>query len=444
MQKHFFNSGLLTPDSVVQIWDRRKVQMFDAIVAESARWGDYRRDVDPVGAPSPIPLYDRDQEWAAERTRLFTSYFPVRTDRVIAQFRSRGYFPALQAPLFSVHGGRVMPGQLVTLSSPGGGEIYFTTDGSDPRMPASVGEQVLLSEGAPMRVFVPSDNALGTSWHGGNEPFDDSAWLTGTAAGFENTGTDYADLYDIDLLGTMYRTSPSCYVRMEFTIPDQVTLDTLTGLTLGVRHDDGFAAFINGAEAASKNAPAVLTWDGNGSSTPDSLAVQYQPYEVASEGISALRVGSNVLAIHAFNLNANSSDFLIDAILDATFASDAGLSPEAQLYDGAFPIDAPAVVRSRVLVAGEWSPLNEATFFVGVPASASNLAISEIMYNPAGADEAEFLELMNIADEPIDLSGVRFSEGVDFEFPLGAVLAPAQLRWWSAMQPPLDLRMVVG
>ena len=132
VQKHFFNGGLLTPDTVMAMWDKRKDEMFDAIVAESARWGDYRRDVDPTGAPSPIPLYDRDEEWAAERDRLFTSYFPVRTDNVFEQLQSAGYLPELKAPAFKLHGGNVAPGFSLGVSSMEG-DIYYTTDGSDPR-----------------------------------------------------------------------------------------------------------------------------------------------------------------------------------------------------------------------------------------------------------------------------------------------------------------------
>jgi hypothetical protein len=62
------------------------------------------------------------------------------------------------------------------------------------------------------------------------------------------------------------------------------------------------------------------------------------------------------------------------------------------------------------------------------PARAQNLVLSEIMYNPAGATEAEaaagfvdgddfeFAELLNIGSQTIDLSGVRFASGIDFDF----------------------------
>ena len=46
-----------------------------------------------------------------------------------------------------------------------------------------------------------------------------------------------------------------------------------------------------------------------------------------------------------------------------------------------------------------------------------NLRISEIMYNPIGGSDFEFIELENIGTELLDLAGVRFTEGIGFNFP---------------------------
>ena len=81
-------------------------------------------------------------------------------------------------------------------------------------------------------------------------------------------------------------------------------------------------------------------------------------------------------------------------------------------------------IRARTLHNGEWSALNEALFIVGDPASSANLVLTEIHYNPLGGGTLEFVELMNIADTPIDLTAVRFVAGIKFEFPAGFVLAP--------------------
>lgn len=59
------------------------------------------------------------------------------------------------------------------------------------------------------------------------------------------------------------------------------------------------------------------------------------------------------------------------------------------------------------------------------------LRVSELMYHPADGpldgDEYEFVELQNIGEEPLDLTGVSFVDGVTFTFPEGGpfnLLAP--------------------
>ena len=54
------------------------------------------------------------------------------------------------------------------------------------------------------------------------------------------------------------------------------------------------------------------------------------------------------------------------------------------------------------------------------------LVVSEIMYHPAGPNgDAEYVELMNISDtKTLEIGGVKFTEGIDFTFPAGTMLAP--------------------
>jgi hypothetical protein len=64
------------------------------------------------------------------------------------------------------------------------------------------------------------------------------------------------------------------------------------------------------------------------------------------------------------------------------------------------------------------------------PAQAG-LRITELMIQPAGsgdAEEAEYVELQNIGTTPLDLTGVRFTEGITFDFSTSALrnLAPGQ------------------
>ncbi len=52
------------------------------------------------------------------------------------------------------------------------------------------------------------------------------------------------------------------------------------------------------------------------------------------------------------------------------------------------------------------------------------LRITEIMYNPAGGNDYEYLELTNTGTVPLALQGVRFVEGIDFTFNAPFTLAP--------------------
>ncbi len=118
------------------------------------------------------------------------------------------------------------------------------------------------------------------------------------------------------------------------------------------------------------------------------------------------------------------------------------LAPSALAYQTAIPLQSATPINARVQLAdGSWGPLSAAQFTVGVPADATNLRISELNYHPgdltpaeraAGitdSDEFEFIELLNIANVPVDLSLVRFQqvvngnqiEGVQFDFADGSV-----------------------
>ena len=61
------------------------------------------------------------------------------------------------------------------------------------------------------------------------------------------------------------------------------------------------------------------------------------------------------------------------------------------------------------------------------PAGASNLAITEIHYHPAGEVAEEFLEITNIGGgAEVDLGGAAFTDGIDFLFPANTLLAAGE------------------
>ena len=124
IRMHFYNNGLLTPHSAMARWEKRAEEVRLAVMSESARWGDYRR------SDAPYTLHN---DWDREYNNLMENYFPYRTQRVIQQLRNRGLFPTIEPPVFSHESGYVEMNYELTLYS-GLGTIYYTTDGSDPRL----------------------------------------------------------------------------------------------------------------------------------------------------------------------------------------------------------------------------------------------------------------------------------------------------------------------
>ena len=144
IQKHFFNNGLLTPEQVDARWMRWADELEVALWAESARWGDAKR---------PSAPYTPDVQWIEDLNKFREDYFPRRTGIVLGQLRSQGLYPDVAAPRFSQHGGVVAEGTTIQLSADEG-TIYFTTNGSDPRLVggAVAPNALAVSESVPVAV----------------------------------------------------------------------------------------------------------------------------------------------------------------------------------------------------------------------------------------------------------------------------------------------------
>ena len=123
--KHFNYSGALTPAAATTRFDKLKTQIDRAIVGESARWGDAKTE----------PPINRDTDWINCVNSVRSGFLPTRTAVTLQQFRDKGWYPAIDPPLWSVRGGTVVAGSATTLALVAGqsGTIYYTTDGTDPR-----------------------------------------------------------------------------------------------------------------------------------------------------------------------------------------------------------------------------------------------------------------------------------------------------------------------
>ena len=208
---------------------------------------------------------------------------------------------------------------------------------------------VLLTSGATASYLVPPDDSFENTWM--TTGFDDTTWNTAaTGLGYDensNYGPEFGE--GGDLGNALNGQNTSIYIRIPFNVADA---STFTEMTLRMKYDDGFVAYLNGQQVAAANAPSRPQWDSQAvTDNPEGEAIKFndRPLDDASK---LLREGENLLAIHGMDGTA-SSDFLI--------------TPRIQgiRYTGAEPISIKASgttrIRARSLLDGKWSPLAEIT-----------------------------------------------------------------------------------
>lgn len=128
--KHFFDEGALSIQNFKKRFLERKNEIEGAVILESARWGDHREEKSNT-------TFTLNDHWLPEVNRVLENYIPFRRDTVIKQLRDLEnlLFPECMPPVFveSKHGGSTKQIEL-DHSNLMKGKIYFTIDGSDPRM----------------------------------------------------------------------------------------------------------------------------------------------------------------------------------------------------------------------------------------------------------------------------------------------------------------------
>ena len=174
--------------------------------------------------------------------------------------------------------------------------------------------RALLTNNPALRVLVPTNGALGTSWTA--RTYDHSAWRLGTnGAGYQktvHTGASYAALIKTVLLSSMTNKNATAYIRFPFTVTNTAVFQSLT---LRLNYDDGFIAWLNGVEVARRSAPASPAWNSTATATQDNtLAIVGESFDL-TPWLGQLVAGTNVLAFQGLNDSINGDDFLISAQL---------------------------------------------------------------------------------------------------------------------------------
>jgi hypothetical protein len=97
VQLHFADGGALTAQAAGQRYENWARKLDLPIVAESARWGGYRKKIHPYKT-GPYELYTRDDHWRPEVDRLLHDFFPRRGSELLRQFQQAGLYSTSARP----------------------------------------------------------------------------------------------------------------------------------------------------------------------------------------------------------------------------------------------------------------------------------------------------------------------------------------------------------
>jgi hypothetical protein len=112
IQKHFFNNGALTTQSVSNRVQEMRVELQGLFTITDTEFLNWPRDRLPF-------IFDQ-----------FNTYGLYGYSNALY-----GTFASSNAPAFNQHGGPVAPGFFLSMTAPLGGTIYYTLNGDDPRVP---------------------------------------------------------------------------------------------------------------------------------------------------------------------------------------------------------------------------------------------------------------------------------------------------------------------
>jgi CotH kinase protein/Lamin Tail Domain/Chitobiase/beta-hexosaminidase C-terminal domain/PA14 domain len=407
VHKHLFNDGALTPAAWNNRINRFGAIVDQAIIAESARWGDTK-----LAEPRTR------NDWLNAQNSLL-AYLTPRHPVVLAQLRADGLYPTLDAPVLTPYGGYQPAGREIAVSAPPGASIHYMPDGSDPRAvggglkpgalaySSTTSTATLVPWSATGWKYLGTGQNLGDAWRA--KAYGDSSWPSGTAELGYGDGDEATVIPIVDINPSEPGTQrpATYYFRRYFNASD---VASITSLSLNVEFDDAYIIYINGSRVA-----------GN---LPENVSYSYYTNNYIEDTIETVSIppsvlvnGSNTVAIEIHQAYHDSSDLSMNFSLLATRST----SATPVVLSGA----GPRTLRFRARNGTQWSALSESTYQVGTVApTQANLIVSEISYAPqAPHQDAEFIELTNPGNDPLDLGGAAFTEGIEFTFPAGTTLS---------------------
>ena len=264
-------------------------------------------------------------------------------------------------------------------------EHLYVTHHIDHATPPEI--RVLLPEFTPATYWVPVDDSLETTWT--LPDFDDSGWQAGST-GIGLPGADhYAELIRSTFeLESAPPDTTSVLIRVPFTVDADAAIEDLT---LRMKFDDGFVAYLNGVEVtrASLRTDGPQSYNSRARGRGNSRSLKFSNFLI-SDHVGLLKEGENILAIHGFNSSRSSRDMMF--------------MPE--LIDGKI---------REVEIAG--IPDGQ----IGNPMVTFD--DQDFDANPLSGDQdEEYLKLDNPNEVAVDISGWRIDGGVELTFKPGTVI----------------------
>ena len=424
--------GALTVPEATKRFQSRMAEIDDVVVCEAARWatdGQTR------------------QTWLSACNDCFT-FIERRLPNMLSQYRARGWYPSIDAPVaLNGSGAALADGMVVAsddmlyLSSGGAGTVYYTLDGSDPRVEggAIAGGAIQYSGAAPAPIDVPviakgdvwkySDAGAKPAENWADSDYDDSMWSSGASRlGFASSGTFGTTLNRYVGGGSSGTQVTTYYFRKTFTMP--AGAERITELKAALDCDDGYIAYINGVEVKRDQAAST---DYSAFSTATNMGEKDDTFTFPA---GTLVEGDNVIAVEVHQCNATSTDAWWNLALSYAKAGSA---------EGGIAVPADGVTISmRVLSqSGEWSALSTVNVEGEMPqaAVADGLRLAEALTAAVNGDDTlDYLVVTNVAAGEIQLGGVKIvawnakknteaKPSLTYFFPAGTSLRPgASLR----------------
>ncbi len=166
------------------------------------------------------------------------------------------------------------------------------------------------------------------------------------------------------------------------------------------------------------------------------LMVDFKPPTYTKDNVLLIDETYNITSTYKVTLASTSGQifYTLDGSDPRQIGGLASTTAKEIKSGSAIDLKATAIINARVRIGSEWSAL-ALVKFLNTNEDYSNLKVTELHYNPKdtivkpdtiSGKSFEFIELKNTGDQPISLSGLNFTSGIDYQFKANDVLAPKQ------------------